>query len=209
VAWGHSVSSRSSSICSLIYGADSLCQLPQHYGQRHKHFTDKDGQLFTDEAKVLLAAAVVCVCVCVCRRKCVRGRQRGWGKERGWQRERLMYGHFWFAHLQVSTGTHLSNALNADSNLGLSYMSEQYKVRRAPSLFIHSHLHSPFISFFFLMRSSHSPLAILHLNPISSIVWPWTKHILSLNPPKCILASTSPARFPLWEKQRGVLQAEC
>ena len=79
----------------------------QDYGQLHKHFTDKDGQLFTDEAKVLLAAATVWVWMCVCvLRKCefVRKwkRERGWWEERGWQREPLMYGHFWFGHLQVS-----------------------------------------------------------------------------------------------------------
>lgn len=43
----------------------------QDYGQLHKHFTDKDGQLFTDEAKVLLAAATAWARMCVCvLRKC-------------------------------------------------------------------------------------------------------------------------------------------
>lgn len=76
VALCHYLSSRSSFICSLIYGASSLCQLHQDYGQLHKHFTDKDGQLFTDEAKVLLAAATIWVwmgCVFLCMRVCVCG----------------------------------------------------------------------------------------------------------------------------------------
>lgn len=58
-----------------IYRASSLCQLHQDFSQLHKHFTDKDGQLFTDEAKVLLAAATVwaevCVFPCACQRVCV------------------------------------------------------------------------------------------------------------------------------------------
>lgn len=41
----------------------------QDYGQLHKHFTDKDGQLFTDEAKVLLAAATAWARMCVCVEK--------------------------------------------------------------------------------------------------------------------------------------------
>lgn len=53
----------------------SCCQLHQDHGQLHKHFTDKDGQLFTDKAKVLLAAATygcgdavayVCMFVLLC-----------------------------------------------------------------------------------------------------------------------------------------------
>ncbi len=48
----------------------SLAASPAGLCQQHKHFSDKDGRLFTDEAKVLLAPATVCVCVCVC--VCVR-----------------------------------------------------------------------------------------------------------------------------------------
>lgn len=70
----------------------------QDYGQLHKHFTDKDGQLFTDKAKVLLAAATAWAWMCVLCSACVCVRERGGG----WQREPLMYGHFWFWHLQVS-----------------------------------------------------------------------------------------------------------
>lgn len=65
VASCHYLSSRSSFICSLICAASSLCQLRQDGGQPHKHSTDKDGQLFTDKAKVLLAPATTWACACV------------------------------------------------------------------------------------------------------------------------------------------------
>lgn len=87
-------------IASLIYWASSPWKLHQDYGQLHKHFPDKDGQLFTDEAKVLLAAATVCVRMHVHHCACLW--ETGREEKKGWWREPVMYDHFWFGHLQVS-----------------------------------------------------------------------------------------------------------
>lgn len=113
----------------------------QDYGQLHKHFTDKDGQLFTDEAKVLLAAATAWarMCVCVLRkcefvRKWEREKERGggWWGERGWQREPLNVRPLLvWTPTGLSAGTHLSNALNAAPTLDctISLSATKYRAR--------------------------------------------------------------------------------
>lgn len=150
VAPCHYLSSRSSFICSLIYGASSLCQLHQDHGQLHKHFPDKDGQLFTDKAKVLLAAATIWARMCVCARVCVLEKERG----REWEREGItkrapnvqpllvlathrspLQGHIFQMHLKVFYF------------LGLCPSSTKYRAegKRHGALslppLIHSHLH--------------------------------------------------------------------
>lgn len=113
----------------------------QDYGQLHKHFTDKDGQLFTDEAKVLLAAATAWARMCVCVEKVwvcekVRERERerggGWWGERGWQREPLNVRPLLvWTPTGLSAGTHLSNALNAAPTLDctISLSATKYRAR--------------------------------------------------------------------------------
>lgn len=107
----------------------SLCKLHQDYGHLHKHFTDKDGQLFTDEAKVLLAAATKCVYSCTSGCVwCVCEKERERGKERMTKTAPNVRPLSVWTPTGLSAGTHLSNALNADSNLGLYCKSEHYGV---------------------------------------------------------------------------------
>lgn len=112
----------------------------QDYGQLHKHFTDKDGQLFTDEAKVLLAAATAWARMCVCVEKvwvCEKVRERERERRRVVGRERMTKRALNVRPLLVwtptglSAGTHLSNALNAAPTLDctISLSATKYRAR--------------------------------------------------------------------------------
>lgn len=154
----------------------------QDYGQLHKHFTDKDGQLFTDEAKVLLAAATAWARMCVCVEKVwvcekVRERERerggGWWGERGWQREPLNVRPLLvWTPTGLSAGTHLSNALNAAPTLDctISLSATKYRargIRRSLSVILLSCL------YFILLHilPCRTPPALLQQS-VSAILFP-------------------------------------
>lgn len=168
----HYLSSRSSFICSLIYGASSPCQPRQERGQLHKHFTDKDGQLFTDEAKVLLAADTMWVWMwrvalheierererlCVCDRIFVRKREERRGMmKRGPNVQPLLL----WTPAGLSAGTHLSDALNATPTLGCATRTHAAKygmegIRK--SLFLSLSLFSATYTFVSFYSTSPSP----------------------------------------------------
>lgn len=181
----HYLSSRSSFICSLIYGASSPCQPRQERGQLHKHFTDKDGQLFTDEAKVLLAADTMWVWMwrvalheierererlCVCDRVFVRKREERRGMmKRGPNVQPLLL----WTPAGLSAGTHLSDALNATPTLGCATRTHAAKYRMEG-----------------IRKSLFLSLSSQPLTPLS----PFTLH---LPPPAPLLCHSSPAFYSL------------
>lgn len=130
----------------------------QDYGQLHKHFTDKDGQLFTDKAKVLLAAATAWAWVCVFSSACVRERAGAGMTKRALNVWPLLV----LTPAGLSARTHLSNALSAaptlDCTICLSNAKYSGKNKEGSlCLLTQSHLHLLVLSIAPLLCSSHSP----------------------------------------------------
>lgn len=105
----------------------------QDYSQLHKHFTDKDGQLFTDRGKSYwqlpeCGRGYFLVLEKVCE-----------GGERMTKRACNIWPLLVWTPGGLFARTHLSNALSAAPTL--YYLSEQCRIRRGPSLHNQSYLH--------------------------------------------------------------------
>lgn len=155
-------------LSSAVLSTDAApppCQPHQDHSQLYKHSTDKDGQLFTDEAKVSYWQQPHCAC----RREEGGGRGgRGLTKRAPNAQPLLVW-----TPTGLSAGTHLSTALNSDTNLGLYYKSELSNgaecKRNNDSSSLRSHLPPPRTPLCFPLFSSL--LSTLSLSCFSSSVF--------------------------------------